>query len=90
MTIIEERKIKAAQKDHGCDACLFIDKHNLRDYTFTFSEWRALLKARENNWTIKKGEPYIRQRNAEGSDIWNFKAIPEIHAICLKYDYYAE
>jgi hypothetical protein len=87
-TVIEERRVKAARSEYHCGACEWIDFHSLRDYTFTFPEWRALLKARNNNQMICKGDSYIRQRNKSGSDIWTFKAIPEIHAICLKYGYY--
>lgn len=79
-----------ARKNHDCMACEWINNAGvpLRGYTFTFSEWRALINARENNWQIQKGDLYLNQRNIDCGDIFTFKAIPAIHDICIKYDYY--
>jgi hypothetical protein len=87
--LISQRNIKAARKSYDCMASeWFSNVDSLRDYAFTFSEWRAILTARNNGWKILKGEPYIRQFCKEDSEPYVFIAIPAIHAICLKYDYY--
>lgn len=86
--IIKQTKPKA-RKNHYCMASEWLNQcGNLRGLTFTFSEWRAIIKARDNNWEIQKGDIYINQRNVDCGDIFTFKAIPEIHEICIKYDYY--
>lgn len=80
-----------ARKEHYCMASDFINEGgNLRGYTFTFSEWRAIIKARDNNWKIIPGQKYLKQFVSYEGSAYTFKAIPEIHAICLKYDYYQE
>lgn len=87
-TLLKETRPKA-RKDHHCMASELInDGSNLRGYRFTFSEWRAIIKARDNGWKIKKGETYINQKNVEDGYLYSFKAIPAIHDICIKYDYY--
>lgn len=86
--LISEIKPKA-RKQHDCMASEFITNYgDLRGLTFTFPECRAIIKARENNWKIQKGEIYIRQACVMDGEIYTFKAIPEIHKICIKYDYY--
>lgn len=78
-----------ARKEHDCMASEWLNQcGNLRGLTFTFSEWRAIIKARDNNWTIKKGEVYTNQRNVQDGEIFTFKSITAIHEICCKYDYY--
>lgn len=77
-----------ARKEHRCDACEFL----LQDLCstvgeLTFSEKRDVVKARRNSWKIKKGQKYINQV-CKYDDIYTVKAIPEIHAICLKYGLY--
>lgn len=54
---------------------------------FTFTEWRAIVKAKNNKWKIKMDDPYIKQIN-KGDDFYIFRAIPELHTICLKYNIY--
>lgn len=88
ITVIHQSTPKA-RKEYNCDACEFIFGFgNIRDYKFTFSEWRSIIKARDNNQKIKKGDKYIRQFNKYGNETYTFRAIPEMHAICIKYEYY--
>ena len=93
-TTLSEKYIKSAKRKHLCNACEWIRMGGtfnelVRDYPkLTFSEKRALALAKENGYYIHKGSPYIKQSNKEGSEIWTFKAIPEIHAICVKHDLY--
>jgi len=91
MTIIESR-FQKAKKDYICDAC-----DSLCDYLFeseitgfTIAEYRAIVRAKRNRFMIKKGQEYLRQANVCGGDFMVFRAIPEIHDICLKYDIYQD
>ncbi|NQT63903.1 MAG: hypothetical protein HQ556_13165, partial [Candidatus Marinimicrobia bacterium] len=64
--------------------------HYLSDIgDLTFAEKRILAKARMNNWKIKKGQKYMRVTgtNCEGH-IYDSKVIPEVDALCRKYDVY--
>lgn len=87
--LIREQKIQHSQKDRECQACEWISNSiDKWGNPFTFAEWRAIVKAWRSNWMIRKGEPYVLQVLKNSDDFWTFKAIPEIHAICLKYDIY--
>lgn len=77
-----------ARKAHRCDASAWLS--NVGYEGLTFSELRAVVKARANRWKIQKGETYIRQTLESDGDLYTFKAIPAIHEICIKYDYYRE
>lgn len=71
-------------------ACEFIRSHDWWwSDRFTFAELRQIVKARKKGWKILKGEKYIRQ-TCKNDHIYAFKAIPEIHKICIKYDMYHE
>jgi hypothetical protein len=83
-TVIEERKVKAARKEHYCNASEFLTEGSYREMKLTFSEWRSVAIAKAKGWKVLKGEPYVRQRNTYSGDIWVYKAIPAIHEICIK------
>lgn len=89
MIQVIHQSIPTAKKDYDCEASLFIQE-GIQWGEFTFSEWRSIVKAKQAGWKIKKGEKYVRQFNTNGSETWTFRARPEIHEICLKYDYYQE
>lgn len=81
-----------ARKDYPCESCEWlINDHNYLDEIgpLTFTEKKALARARRNNWQIKKGDKYMRitQTGCEGQ-IYDSKVIPEIHKICVKHDVY--
>jgi hypothetical protein len=87
-TIIHESKQKA-RKNYPCDACNFLFEMDNAD-TLTFTEKRAVVKARSNK-NILKGQEYVRQFNCDDSgNAWTFRAIPEIHEICMKLKLYYE
>lgn len=77
-----------ARKDYICQACEVI-RDFLGDEEFSFSECKEIVKARRNNWKIKKGERYFRQVLKDGS-IYTWRAIPEIDQICRDHDLYEE
>jgi hypothetical protein len=82
-----------AQKDYSCDAIEIIEQSGGLGYAasqlgFSYAELRVLVRARRDEWKIKKGQVYIRQRVTDGGDIWTFRARPEIHEICLRHNLY--
>jgi hypothetical protein len=83
-----------ARKNYGCDACIWISESDLyRDPWFmadlNFAEKRAIAKAHLNGWRIMKGEKHLQSTivSCDG-DLVSWRAIPEIHAICEKYELY--
>lgn len=90
MRLVQEKKPKA-NKDHECDSCLyaseFIQSNGLPE-KITFFEKRQLIIARRKSMKIKKGNIYLNQSVEYEGALHTFKAMPEIHAICLKYDFY--
>lgn len=89
--LIKENKPKA-QKDYNCDASAFLDGSGLLRNSgyFSFAEMREIAKAKKQNFKIKKGNYYINQRLKYDGDLITFRAIPEIHNICIKHDLYRE
>lgn len=79
-----------ARKKHDCMACEFILNNGIDGNGFTRPELRAISKARKNKWQIVKGEKYTKQNNISYGDLYTFKAITEMHAICIKYDMYPD
>lgn len=88
ITIIRE-STPVARKPYHCDACDFINEA-LGAVTFEISDLRKIVKARRSDWQIQPGQQYIRQFNTDGGITWTFRAIPEMHEICLKYNLYPE
>lgn len=76
-----------ARKDHDCDACVFINE-SWGNAFFSFSELRDIVKARMVGYKIKKGQRYTKQFNKFEGKVYGFKAIPEMHDICIKHDLY--
>jgi hypothetical protein len=89
ITVLSESE-PTARKDYDCDACAWVLNNGIYGMGFTMKEKRALVKARRNRWKIIKGQKYIKQGNVQNGEIYTFKAIPEIHEICLKHDLYCE
>ena len=81
-----------ARKDHDCMASVFLNEQNWSpsDLSMGITEAKDWVKARQNNYKIKKGEKYLNQTMAHERKLYSFKAIPKIHNICLKYDLYDE
>lgn len=91
ISTIHENKVFSARKDYRCNTCKcmgHMDGFTLHD--LTEAEKDAIERAKENDWKIKKGEPYIRQFNTDGGDTWTFRAIPAIYQICLDHDLYGD
>jgi len=85
-----KNKIQEAKKDYYCDACEFI-KNCCEDYScMTFTEIRAIVTYRSKDFKILKGEKYLYQFIVDVDYRCSFRAIPEIHEICLKYKIYPD
>jgi hypothetical protein len=76
---------QTARKNYKCDAC-----KTLLDYAdfneLSFAEKRELVKAKRDNWEIKKGQAYIRAFMKDNRSTWTFRARPEIEQICQDQD----
>jgi hypothetical protein len=84
-----------AKKDYVCTSCYFMlstdSFENLcKDYDLTSEEIESFIKAKENNFMIKKGDIYLYQVGIYDGDFYLSKVIPEIHEICLKRGFYNE
>ena len=77
-----------ARKDHYCDACTYLLEVGYNGIGLSFHEYRDIVKAKRNGYKIKKGSKYLNQFNTDGGDCWSFKAIYEIHRICVRLDIY--
>ena len=87
VTVLSESE-PTARKPHYCDACDWLCNYGWNGMGLSFSEMRDVAKAKANKWHIVKGQKYLRQNNVQDGELRTFKAIPEIHAICLAHDYY--
>lgn len=87
VTVLKE-STPTARVDHDCMASDFILNQGIDGFGYTFSEFRAIAKAKKSNFKILKGDKYMKQTNKQHGDIYTFKAIPAMHDICVKYDLY--
>lgn len=87
--IIREH-LRLARKEYECMASDWIIECGLKNLPpLTFAEWRQIIRARDDNWRIPKGSNYLVQV-IKGDDIFTFRARPEMHAICVKYELYPD
>lgn len=77
-----------AKIQHDCEACTWLLQSGICGMGYTRPELRVISKARKNNWKIVPGQKYTRQNNKQCGEIYTFKAITEVHDICIKYDLY--
>lgn len=90
--LLSNSKIKKSRKDYDCDASVWLQHHLDHvgtDTGLTFSEFRDYIKAKEHDFEIKKGEPYIRQQYEYAGEVQTFRVIPEIHNINLRLNLYS-
>jgi hypothetical protein len=80
--------IVTAKKVHECMASEFICNYGINGYGYSFAELRVIAKAKKNGYKILAGQGYLRQACKLDGEIYTFRAIPEMHKICLKHDHY--
>ena len=85
--ILLKNKTQKAKKEYSCDACVWLFESDYR-YGLTISEYRSIIKAQRNGCKILAGEKYVYQCGIYEGDFYVFRAIPDIHEICLKYEMY--
>lgn len=80
-----------ARKTYACDACVWL-RENLPyiDTPLTISELRQIVKAKRNDWCIIPGQEYVKIVSVYADELSVFRAIPEIHHLCHKYDLYPD
>ena len=86
--VIKEKIIQKTRKDHECNSCIWLRETALNEMKFTFSEYRSIVKAKQNKWQIPKGSRCIYLVGVWNGDFFASYSIPEIHQICCKYDIY--
>lgn len=81
-----------ARKTYTCDASEWLHNGDLRGFIYdckpTYAELRAIAKAKRNCWRIVLGQEYIKEVGRYQGDFYTWRAIPEIDAICRKYNLY--
>jgi hypothetical protein len=94
MKLIRERITKKARKEYYCMACMLIREvvgiPNVLEMPLERSEIESLIQAGLNHFQIKVGEPVLRKTFVDNGKIKSFTAIPEVHAICIKYNLYPQ
>ena len=78
-----------AKKEHNCSACEhLLSEGHPREIDFTPEERESIKRAEAVKWKVQKGEKYYNQVGIYEGHFQSFKAIKEIHQICMKYNYY--
>lgn len=80
-----------ARKTYLCDASEYVQEW-LHQQIFTISEYREIVKAKRQGWKIQPGQKYIKQVGVdEGAhEMMVYRAIPDMHDLCLKYDLFPD
>jgi len=90
--ILGKERQPIARKDYPCNACPWIFNGDIGpEYYAADDELKIIAAARKARGRIRKGQKYMKQA-VVGSDgkVFSFRAIPEMHEICLKYGLYEE
>ncbi len=83
----------SSKKSFPCDASIFLLawlETGDRRGQFTLKELRGLAFARKCGWRIRKGDTYIYQVAETRNKVTRFRAIPQVHAICLNKKLYKD
>ena len=87
-------EIKKARKNHDCDSCFVIQQEIYNGSSvmekLTIEEKEAIEKARNEDWKILIGTPYVKIAGSYDGDMQVTKSRPEILAIVDKYRLWSE
>lgn len=91
MTDLIRESFPKAKKEYVCNAFEWLDNqvYFITD-EMTSEEKRIYEEVSKRKGKIQKGERYIKQIGIYEGEFSTFRAIPEIHEICLKYNLYYE
>lgn len=94
-TVLKEKIIKKTRKTHICNSCIWLCESALSEIRsgnikLKFAELRSIVKAKQNNWKIPKGDSCLYSVGIYNGDFFACYSIPEIHDICIKYEIYQE
>lgn len=93
MVEILSQQNPTARKDYYCDAWVFLEQYGslrqiINELNITFAEKRVIIKTWKDGRKIRKGTKYTKQNNKMSGDVYTFRAIPEIHEVCIKNEMY--
>lgn len=74
-----------ARKTHMCNAyeCIMA---GYADGMYTYAELRAIARVRRQGGKILPGQSFYKQVGIYGEEFYTYRAHPELHRICRKYD----
>lgn len=76
-----------ARKEYHCDASGIVREY-IQEGIFSIAEYRQIVKAKRQGYRILPGQQYVKQEAAESGTIRVWRAIPDMHDLCIKYDLY--
>lgn len=89
MTILRDTT-RIARKHHNCGAWEWYCRVGLGDDEFEADDLLVIQAVRADKGKILPGTRYIYQTSVDGDGFCDFRARPEMHAICIKYNLYPE
>ena len=84
--------LRKARKEYRCAACRAMIEPGLRHFiqTVSFTERKAIVCARNDNWRIMPGTTYEDYRGVSDGTAYTLRMRPEISALVSKYDWWPE
>ncbi len=91
-TLIGDEVQPRARKGYFCMAAEQLLNGDFKEVfrCCTYAEKKSIVRAKRNQWRIQPGQRYIRQAVVWEGQLGTFRAIPEIHGICTKYNLYED
>jgi hypothetical protein len=92
-TLLKNIIVNKARRDYHCDLYDQFYEY-LRDgksyVQFTQEEELIIQQARDKDWKILKGEPYRYQFIVDEGDSWQYRCIPALFDIAVKYKWFED
>ena len=82
-TLLTDKR-PVARKEYHCMASDWIRECGWEDGDWSTDEATAIANAKRDGWKILKGARYVYQ-----TDMVTFRARVDLHAICLRHNFYA-
>jgi len=79
-----------ARKEYHCEASDHISMAGYGQRDYEPDDWATIVKAREEDNKILKGTEYLHISGKWEGDFAVYRARQDLHAICIKYDFYDE